>query len=127
MTWDVRMKEPNHGDYLSQGALHTIEHLFATYARNSRYQDGIIYIGPMGCRTGFYLLMAGEYTSAQIVPLITAMYEFIRDYEGDIPGAAARDCGNYLDQNPGMAAWLASRYLENTLYCIDGKHLVYPE
>ena len=87
----------------------------------------IVYFGPMGCRTGFYLLLAGEYTSAQIVPLITSMYEFIRDFEGDIPGAAARDCGNYLDQNPGMAAWLAARYLENTLYCIDEKHLVYPE
>lgn len=127
VTYDIRMKKPNGGDYLGNGELHTFEHLFATYARNSAYRDSVIYVGPMGCRTGFYLLLAGEYTSAQIVPLITKMYEFIRDFDGDIPGAAARDCGNYLDQNPGMARWLAARFLENTLYNIDETHLIYPE
>lgn len=127
-TFDLRMTAPNKEPVMNTAEMHTIEHLGATFLRNDPDFGGrIVYFGPMGCRTGFYLLLAGEYTSAQIVPLITSMYEFIRDFEGDIPGAAARDCGNYLDQNPGMAAWLASRYLENTLYCIDEKHLVYPE
>ena len=107
-TFDLRMTAPNREPVMNFG-------------------DRIVYFGPMGCRTGFYLLLAGEYTSARIVPLITKMYEFIRDFQGDIPGAAARDCGNYLDQNPGMASWLASRFLENTLYNIDEAHLVYPE
>jgi S-ribosylhomocysteine lyase len=81
----------------------------------------------MGCRTGCYMLLAGELTSRDVVPLVTGMFEFIRDFEGDIPGAAARDCGNYLDQNLDMAKWLAKRYLDNTLYNITEKHLVYPE
>jgi S-ribosylhomocysteine lyase len=127
-TFDLRMTAPNREPVMNTAEMHTIEHLGATFLRNSaEYGDRIVYFGPMGCRTGFYLLLAGEYTSAQIVPLITAMYEFIRDYEGEIPGAAARDCGNYLDQNPGMARFLASRFLENTLYDIDEKHLVYPD
>ena len=114
-TFDLRMTAPNREPVMNTAEMHTID------------GDRIVYFGPMGCRTGFYLLLAGEYTSAQIVPLITKMYEFIRDFQGDIPGAAARDCGNYLDQNPGMASWLASRFLENTLYNIDEAHLVYPE
>jgi S-ribosylhomocysteine lyase len=81
----------------------------------------------MGCRTGFYLLLAGELTSKEIVPLVTRMYEFIRDFEGAVPGAAPRDCGNYLDQNLGMAKYLAKRYLDHTLYGITEDHLVYPE
>ena len=127
LTWDIRMKKPNHGDYLSTGAAHTLEHLFATYARNSRYQDGVIYVGPMGCRTGFYLLLSGDYESKDIVPLMTELFEFIRDFEGEVPGAAARDCGNYLDMNLGMAKYIAGKYLDQVLYGIDEKHLVYPE
>ena len=127
ITYDIRMKKPNEGDYLSTGGMHSIEHLFATYARNSRFSDSIIYVGPMGCRTGFYMLLAGDYTSAQIAPLVTEMFTFIRDFDGEIPGAAPRDCGNWLDQNLAMAHWLANRYLTNTLIGITQEHLVYPE
>ena len=111
-TYDIRMREPNKEPVMTNAAMHTIEHIFATYVRNTEFGDNIIYFGPMGCRTGFYLLLAGDYTSKDIVPLITEMYEFIRDFEGDVPGAAARDCGNYLDMNLGMAKYLANRYLE---------------
>ena len=127
-TFDIRMTSPNEEPVMNTAEVHTIEHLGATFLRNHPvWADKTIYFGPMGCRTGFYLLMAGEYSSRDIVPLITQMYEFIRDYEGEIPGAAARDCGNYLDQNLTMARWLADRHLNRTLYGIDDAHLVYPE
>ncbi len=112
---------------MDQPALHTIEHLGATYLRNSDIKEDVVYFGPMGCRTGFYLVMFGDLTSKDVVDPVTRMFEFIRDFEGAIPGAAARDCGNYLDQNLGMAKWLAKRYLDNTLYGITQQHLVYPE
>ena len=89
--------------------------------------DKTIYFGAMGYRTGFYLLLAGEYESKDIVGLVTSMYEFIRDYKEEVPGASAKDCGNYLDMNLGMANYLADRYLTRTLYGIDEAHLVYPE
>ena len=128
ITYDLRLKTPNRGDYLAQGALHTIEHLGATFLRNDpEWSDKVVYFGPMGCRTGFYMLLAGDLTSRDVVDLVTRMYEFIRDFQGDIPGASARDCGNYLDQNLPMANWLAKRYLDNTLYNITENHLVYPE
>ena len=126
LTWDIRMKRPNHGDYLSTGAAHTLEHLFATYARNSVVRDGVIYVGPMGCRTGFYLLLAGDLEPRDVEELVQAMFRFIRDYEGPVPGAAARDCGNYLDMNLSMANYWGRKYaalLEN----IDETRLVYPE
>lgn len=127
LTWDIRMKKPNHGDYLSTGAAHTLEHLFATYARNSAFRDGVIYVGPMGCRTGFYLLLAGDLEPRDVEELVQAMFRFIRDYEGPVPGAAARDCGNYLDMNLPMAKLLAGRYLEKTLLRLDEAHMCYPE
>lgn len=127
LTWDIRMKKPNHGDYLSTGAAHTLEHLFATYARNSEYKDGVIYVGPMGCRTGFYLLLAGDYESADIVPLLQEMFSYIRDFEGEIPGAAARDCGNYLDMNLPMARYLARKFCDEVLEDIQEDRLIYPE
>lgn len=127
LTWDIRMKRPNHGDYLSTGAAHTLEHLFATYARNSAFQDSVIYVGPMGCRTGFYLLLSGDYESRDIVPLMKEMFAFIRDYQGEVPGACARDCGNYLDMNLPMANWLADRFLREVLDVIDDSRLIYPE
>ena len=110
VTYDIRMKKPNGGDYLSNGALHTFEHLFATYARNSRLTDQVVYVGPMGCRTGFYLLLAGDYTSRDIVPLMREMFTFIRDYRGEVPGASPKDCGNYLDMNLPMARFVADKY-----------------
>lgn len=127
LTWDIRMKKPNQGDYLTTGAAHTLEHLFATYARNSAAKDGVIYVGPMGCRTGFYLLLAGDLEPRDVEELVQAMFRFIRDYEGPVPGAAARDCGNYLDMNLPMAKLLAGRYLEKTLLRLDEAHMCYPE
>ncbi len=113
---------------MNTAEVHTIEHLAATFLRNDKeYGDKTIYFGPMGCRTGFYLLLAGDYQSWDIVELITKLYEFIRDFEGEVPGASAKDCGNYLDMNLGMAKYLAKRYLTQTLYDIDEKHLVYPD
>ncbi len=127
-TFDLRMTAPNREPVMNTAEMHTIEHLGATYLRNSpEWKDRIVYFGPMGCRTGFYLLLAGELTSREIVPLIRDMYRFIRDWNDEIPGAAARDCGNYLDQNLAMAHYLADRYLKNTLDVIDDAHLVYPE
>ena len=126
-TFDLRMTTPNKEPVMNTAEVHTIEHLGATFLRNHPlYKDKTIYFGPMGCRTGFYLLLAGNYTSRDIVGLITEMFEFIRDFHDEVPGASPKDCGNYLDMNLGMANYLASRYLENTLYDIDDAHLVYP-
>ena len=126
-TFDLRITAPNREPVVDTPALHTIEHLAATYLRNSEKKDDVIYFGPMGCRTGCYLILAGDYESKDVVGLVRDTFSFIADYEGEIPGAAAKDCGNYLDMNLGMANYLANRYLENTLYHIDEKHLVYPE
>ena len=127
-TFDIRMTNPNEEPVMNTAEVHTIEHLGATFLRNHRdYASKTLYFGPMGCRTGFYLILAGELTSKEIVPLICEMFRFIADFNDEVPGAAARDCGNYLDMNLGMANYLANRYLENTLYHIDEKHLVYPE
>lgn len=127
-TFDLRMTSPNDEPVMNTAEMHTIEHLAATFLRNHAvYGSKTIYFGPMGCRTGFYLLLAGDYESKDIVNLMIEMFEFIRDFKGDVPGASPKDCGNYLDMNLGMANYLANRYLENTLYHIDEKHLVYPE
>ncbi len=127
-TFDLRMTAPNKEPVMNNAEMHTIEHLGATFLRNDpEWSDKVVYFGPMGCRTGFYMLLAGALTSRDVVDLVTRMYEFIRDFQDDIPGASARDCGNYLDQNLPMANWLAKRYLDNTLYNITENHLVYPE
>lgn len=127
-TFDLRMTMPNREPVMNTAELHAIEHLAATYLRSDAEWGGkIVYFGPMGCRTGNYLLLNGDYTSKDIIPLIIRTFEFIRDFEGDIPGASARDCGNYLDMNLGMAKWEADRYLNRCLYCIEEKNLVYPE
>ena len=127
-TFDLRMTAPNREPVMNTAEMHTIEHLGATYLRNhADWGTKTIYFGPMGCRTGFYLLLAGDLESKEIVSLVTGMFEFIRNFKGEVPGAAAKDCGNYLDMNLPMANWLAKRYLENTLYPIDEAHLVYPE
>lgn len=127
-TFDLRMTRPNFEPVMNTAEVHTIEHLGATYLRNHpEFGEKILYFGPMGCRTGFYLLLAGDYRSADILPLVKDMFMFIRDYEGEVPGAAARDCGNYLDMNLSMAKYLADRYLRETLLVIDESRLVYPE
>lgn len=127
-TFDLRMTAPNKEPVMNTAEMHAIEHLAATYLRNHEvWGDKVIYFGPMGCRTGFYLLLAGDLESKEIIPLLTSLFEFVRDFKGEIPGASAKDCGNYLDMNLPMANWLANRYLEHTLYSIDDAHLVYPE
>ena len=127
-TFDLRMTSPNEEPVMNTAEVHTIEHLGATYLRNKEeIRDKVIYFGPMGCRTGFYLLLAGDYASKDIVALVTEMFEFIGDYRGEVPGASPKDCGNYLDMNLGMANYLADRYLEKTLYGIDDAHLIYPQ
>ena len=126
-TFDLRMTRPNYEPVMNTAEVHTIEHLAATFLRNHPdFKSKTVYFGPMGCRTGFYLLLAGDYKSKDIVPLMVEMFEFIRDFEGDVPGASARDCGNYLDMNLPMAKYLAKRYLDNVLYGIDDVHLNYP-
>ena len=125
-TYDIRMREPNREPVMTNAAMHTIEHIFATYVRNTEFGENIIYFGPMGCRTGFYLLVAGDYESSDIVPLVLSCFRFIRDYQGEVPGAAAKDCGNYLDMNLNMANYWGRKYaslLEN----ITPDRLVYPE
>lgn len=127
-TFDLRMTSPNEEPVMNTAEVHTIEHLGATFLRNHPvYKDKTVYFGPMGCRTGFYLLLAGDWNSEDIVPLVIEMFEFIRDYEDEVPGASPRDCGNYLDMNPGMANYLARRYLDQVLYSIDDSRLIYPE
>lgn len=127
-TFDIRMTRPNYEPVMNTAEVHTIEHLGATFLRNHKeYKDKTIYFGPMGCRTGFYLLIGKELDSADIVPLVKEMFAFIADYEGEVPGAAAKDCGNYLDMNLNMAKYLAKRFLENALKDIDERHLVYPQ
>lgn len=126
-TFDLRITSPNEEPVMNTAEIHTIEHLGATYLRNSEMKDKVIYFGPMGCRTGFYLLLAGDLASSDIVTLTTEMFEFIRDFKGEVPGASAKDCGNYLDMNLGMANYIADKYLKNTLYGIDETRLIYPE
>lgn len=127
-TFDLRMTSPNDEPVMNTAEVHTIEHLAATFLRNHPvYGNKTIYFGPMGCRTGFYLLLAGDLTSKEIVPLMIEMFEFIRNFKDEVPGASPKDCGNYLDMNLPMANYLAKRYLDNVLYNIDDSRLVYPE
>ena len=127
-TFDIRMTSPNDEPVMNTAEMHAIEHLAATFLRNhATYADKTLYFGPMGCRTGFYLLLAGEYASKDIVPLMTEMFTFIAGFDGDVPGACAKDCGNYLDMNLPMAKYLADRYLREVLGQIAEERLVYPE
>ena len=126
-TFDLRLTNPNAEPVMNTAEVHTIEHLGATYLRNNQqWKDRVLYFGPMGCRTGFYLLLAGDYESKDIVPLILNCFRFIRDFRGEVPGACAKDCGNYLDMNLPMANYWGGKYaalLEN----IDDTRLIYPE
>ena len=126
-TFDLRMTSPNEEPVMNTAEVHTIEHLAATYLRNDpQWKDKVLYFGPMGCRTGFYLLLAGDYTSRDVLPLVLDCFRFIRDYRGEVPGASPKDCGNYLDMNLNMANFWGRRYaalLEN----ITPDRLIYPE
>lgn len=126
-TFDVRMKEPNREPVLSPSAIHTIEHLAATFLRNHPvWADKIVYWGPMGCLTGNYLIVKGDLTSADILPLVRETFEFVVAFEGDVPGATARDCGNYLLMNLREARWEAGKYLREVLECATEENLNYP-
>ena len=127
-TFDIRMTSPNDEPVMNTAEVHTIEHLGATFLRNHEdWKDRVIYFGPMGCRTGFYLLLAGDYSSHDIVPLMKEMFSFMASYEGEIPGASAKDCGNYLDMNLPMAKYMARRFLTEVLTDIQDSRLYYPE
>ena len=127
-TFDLRMTSPTEEPVMNTAEVHTIEHLAATFLRNhAEFGSRIVYFGPMGCRTGFCLLLFGDYESRDIIPLMQEMFAFIRDYKGEVPGASPRDCGNYLDMNLPMANYLAKKYLENVLTDIQEDRLVYPE
>ena len=127
-TFDLRMTKPNGEPVMNTAEMHTIEHLAATFLRNhSEFGSKTIYFGPMGCRTGFYLLLSGDYESKDIVPLMIELFQFIASFEGDVPGASAKDCGNYLDMNLPMANYLAKRFLDEVLTDITPDRLVYPE
>lgn len=127
-TFDIRMTRPNFEPVINTAELHAIEHLGATFLRNHKeWGEKILYFGPMGCRTGFYLLLKGDCESKEIVPLLKEMFEFIKDFEGEVPGACAKDCGNYLDINLPMARYVAARYLDEVLKNIKNDRLVYPK
>lgn len=127
-TFDIRLTRPNFEPVMGTGEIHAIEHLGATYLRNhEKYADKVVYFGPMGCRTGFYLLLGGDWQSRDILPLITEMFEFIRDYSGAIPGATPAGCGNYSDMNLEKAKYYSRRFLDEVLYRIDDSRLIYPD
>lgn len=127
-TFDLRMTSPNDEPVMNTAEMHTIEHLAATFLRNHPdYKENVLYFGPMGCRTGFYLLLAGDYTSADIIPLMKEMFSFIAGFEEEVPGACAKDCGNYLDMNLPMARYLATKYLKEVLNDIQDFQLNYPQ
>ena len=112
ITYDLRTRKPNAGDYMDNATMHSVEHMFATYARNSEESENIIYFGPMGCRTGFYVIFKGDLDSTNIVELMKEMFKFIAEYEGEVPGADPRSCGNYLDQNLPMAKYEANLFVK---------------
>ena len=127
-TFDIRMKEPNREPAIHPGALHTIEHLAATYLRNDKeWKERIVYWGPMGCLTGNYLLMRGDLMPEDIVELMQRTFRFVAEYEGEVPGAAPRDCGNYLLHDLPMARWEARKYLNEVLLCMKEENMRYPE
>lgn len=127
-TFDLRMTSPNEEPVMNTAEVHTLEHLGATFLRNDKeWKDKVVYFGPMGCRTGFYMLLAGDLESSDVIDLVTKMYEFCRDFEGDVPGASPKDCGNYLDMNLNMAKYLSKKYLDEVLYGIKEDRMVYPE
>ena len=126
-TFDIRMTRPNFEPVMNTAEMHTIEHLAATYLRNHKeFGPKIVYFGPMGCRTGFYLLLAGDYESRDIVELMKELFVFIRDFNDEVPGASAKDCGNYLDMNLPMANYLADKFLKEVLDGIGEERLIYP-
>ncbi len=127
-TFDIRMTSPNDEPVLNTAEAHTIEHLAATYLRNDpQWKEHVVYFGPMGCRTGFYLILEGDLESKDIVPLMKDLFTFMAGFEGEVPGASPKDCGNYLDMNLPMAKFVSKRFLDNVLTDIDESRLIYPQ
>ena len=127
-TFDLRMTAPNAEPVMGTAEVHAIEHLGATILRNDpEWGSRVIYFGPMGCRTGFYLILAGDLAPADVMPLLVRTFEAIVAWEGDVPGAQPRDCGNWHDSDLNLAQWWARRYLERTLRVIDEAHTTYPQ
>lgn len=127
-TFDIRITNPNEEPVMNTAEIHTMEHLAATFLRNHpTFGDRILYFGPMGCRTGFYLLLTGDYTSKEILPLMRELFSFMADFEGEVPGASAKDCGNFLDMNLPMAKYVSKKYLTEVLEDISEQQLIYPE
>ena len=127
-TFDLRMTSPIEEPVMNTAEMHTVEHLAATFLRNhAEYKDKTIYFGPMGCRTGFYLLLAGKYESKDIVALMVELFDFIANFHDEVPGASAKDCGNYLDMNLPMARYIAKKYLDEVLTDIQEERLIYPK
>lgn len=127
-TFDLRVTRPNYEPVINTAEIHTIEHLAATFLRNHDvYGEKIVYFGPMGCRTGFYLIMAGDYESKDIIDLMIELFEFMSCFDDEVPGASAKDCGNYLDMNLPMARYVSKKYLEEVLLNITDNQLIYPE
>ena len=126
-TFDLRMTAPNREPVMDTAAVHALEHLGATFLRNDReWADRVVYFGPMGCRTGFYLVVFGDCAPQDVAPLVTRLFEFARDFEGDVPGAKPEECGNYHDSDLAQAKWWARRYVERTLSRLDEAHTAYP-
>lgn len=126
-TFDLRMTAPNREPVMDTAAVHALEHLGATFLRNdAEWSERVVYFGPMGCRTGFYLVVFGEHESAAVAPLVTRLFEFARDFEGEVPGALPEECGNYHDSDLAQAKWWARRYVADTLEDLDEAHTTYP-
>ncbi len=126
-TFDLRMTAPNREPVMDTAAVHALEHLCATFLRNdSEWSSRVIYFGPMGCRTGFYLVVFGDCQPEDVAGLVTRMFEFARDFEGEIPGARPEECGNYHDSDLAQAKWWAKRYIDKTLAALDDAHTQYP-
>lgn len=123
-TFDLRVTAPNREPVMDMPAIHTIEHLGATFLRNSARKEDIIYFGPMGCRTGFYLVMFGELSSEDVYALIDSMCDFVIDFEGEVPGAKAEECGNYSEQNLNMAKYYIKKY---KIELATNKRFIYPK
>ena len=127
-TFDIRMKRPNLEPVINNGELHAIEHLGATFLRNHKiWDEKTVYFGPMGCRTGVYVIFKGDLSPADVLPILSEMFQFISSFEGEIPGATARDCGNYLDMNLPMAKFEAKKFLEEILLNIKEENMIYPK
>ena len=125
-TFDLRLTSPNEEPVMNTAEVHTIEHLAATYLRNEpTWKDRVLYFGPMGCRTGFYLLLSGDYNSLDVWELVKECFRFVAEFHGEVPGASAKDCGNYLDMNLPMANYWGKKY-SSLLETIDASRLEYP-